>query len=77
MKTLIRNAVYIGDDIAGFRCIQCNQVVTSMFGDICNSCYRANEGIREQLKIMREINENIEKAEKEGNQHLEDKERRE
>ena len=61
MKILIRNAVYIGDDIAGFRCIQCNQVVASMFGDICNACKSANKAHREYLKVLKETKEAIEK----------------
>ena len=62
MKTLFSNAVYIGDDVVGFRCQQCNKVVNSMFGNTCNSCRNINEAIREKNRLLKEIAENIEKA---------------
>ena len=51
MKVLLPNAVYINENIAGFRCTQCQRIVDSMPGDICGSCRNYNRLIKMQIGI--------------------------
>ena len=50
----INNAVYgRRDEVIGFRCFECNDIVPSMWGVVCNRCREAERRHNESLAAIR------------------------
>lgn len=54
---MINNAVYHGDKVIGFRCLQCHQMAPAMWGCICNSCREQNRKHDELIEAIKSLKE--------------------
>ena len=50
---MINNSVYEGNDLVGYRCNQCGEVFSKMWGETCNSCRREEERHQEILAVLK------------------------
>ena len=52
---MIDNSVYgLGGRLIGFRCLECGDIVSSMWGDTCNRCRNEERRHRELVEALKQ-----------------------